>query len=775
MGTENQNPSELVLKIALRSLVPVNVLQLETFNELAKHTKLETTHAGSELFHCGDNIDRVTYLLSGQVILKDSHGTVIQNVNGGSDRARYPLAHELPREVTVQAISDISYVQIDMRELNSLMTNEYSIDHKMGNILVNDIDDVHDDDWITSALQSSLFENLPPANLQILFNHLESVPVKRGEVVINQGEIPNYYYYIRQGCCLVARKVPGKDNPQALAELKEGDGFGEEALIAYTKRNATITMLSDGILMRLSKTDFIDLIERPFLKWLTIDDIDKYTAQGACILDVRSEDEYKQSHLPKSRSIPFQHFREAMNVLDPDLNYIIYSNSGKRSAVAAFLLMQRGVNAYYLNHKLQLEENIPIEKSPNKELDHENLSPLLKLEKLKKEYKILQQRLLKEHRLRKAAESKNIENQNSVTEAHLAAEAEIAQIVNENIKLQTMQATSSDADQLTQDIIRLKAEKDAIQHELESYHSRIKDEESHLENEVKSIQELEATRIEALKEIEQIHLETTLAKQQAEQETKQLIAQSTSLSELNESRIMEEKKLAELESRKLELEQMLGKRNEVRDELDALSIHLKDTRQDMDALHQQIHNETQRLAQLKDQKSKQETIAKENTALEDRLEQLNCEARIVQSRTAEAQAKLEQQQALLTEMENKAKEYRLLHDHRAEIQTELANLETKLQVACQQVESNELDSELNTLQAKEEAVQIKANAEQVLLKAEEQAIQLKAEAEQIRLHAEEDIVRNRTEAEKQQINKEKKAARIKKEQLNARRQKIDDG
>ena len=56
-----------------------------------------------------------------------------------------------------------------------------------------------------------------------------------------------------------------------LAELGVGDTFGEEALIAEAKRNATVTMLTDGVLMRLNKQDFRELMNEPLLQWVSYD------------------------------------------------------------------------------------------------------------------------------------------------------------------------------------------------------------------------------------------------------------------------------------------------------------------------------------------------------------------------------------------------------------------------------------------------------------------------------------------------------------------------
>ena len=67
---------------------------------------------------------------------------------------------------------------------------------------------------------------------------------------------------------------PGNPRPRAmisnLAELKTGDSFGEEALISESTRNATITMITDGVLMKLAKDTFVELVKKPTLQSLII-------------------------------------------------------------------------------------------------------------------------------------------------------------------------------------------------------------------------------------------------------------------------------------------------------------------------------------------------------------------------------------------------------------------------------------------------------------------------------------------------------------------------
>ena len=121
---------------------------------------------------------------------------------------------------------------------------------------------------MTTLLQTKAFHRIPPANLQAIFMRMNRTPYRAGEVVIKQGDEGDYFYAIVQGRCLVTRESPLNQKGIKLAELGVGETFGEEALIAEAKRNATVTMLTDGVLMRLNKQDFRDLMHEPLLRWV---------------------------------------------------------------------------------------------------------------------------------------------------------------------------------------------------------------------------------------------------------------------------------------------------------------------------------------------------------------------------------------------------------------------------------------------------------------------------------------------------------------------------
>jgi rhodanese-related sulfurtransferase len=184
-----------------------------------------------------------------------------------------------------------------------------------------------------------------------MLKRFQRVGVKRGQVVIREGDAGDYYYVLEAGKCLVERNVGGVS--MKLAELKGGDAFGEEALVANAKRNATVTMLAEGSLFRLAKEDFNELLKKPLLQSVTMEQARAKVGGGGQWIDTRYPSEYQYDKLPGAINIPLSEVRNAVKVLDRTREYILYCQSGRRSSAAAFLLAQRGFRAFVLEGGLR--------------------------------------------------------------------------------------------------------------------------------------------------------------------------------------------------------------------------------------------------------------------------------------------------------------------------------------------------------------------------------------------------------------------------------------
>ena len=200
-------------------------------------------------------------------------------------------------------------------------------------------------------LKSGAFAQLPTAHINEMLKRFQRVGAKRGQVVIREGDAGDYYYVLEAGKCLVERNVGGVS--MKLAELKGGDAFGEEALVANAKRNATVTMLAEGSLFRLAKEDFNELLKKPLLQSVTMEQARAKIAAGGQWIDTRYPSEYQYDKLPGAINIPLSEVRNAVKVLDRSREYVLYCQSGRRSSAGAFLLAQRGFRAFVLEGGLR--------------------------------------------------------------------------------------------------------------------------------------------------------------------------------------------------------------------------------------------------------------------------------------------------------------------------------------------------------------------------------------------------------------------------------------
>ena len=109
---------------------------------------------------------------------------------------------------------------------------------------------------LRSALQKvDFFYSLNFSELDMLIKSLKKRKTKKGDVIINQGEIGDKFYLIGRGAFSVHVKK-GMGGSQLVADLSDGDFFGEMALVTELPRTATVVAEDMGELFVLYKKDF---------------------------------------------------------------------------------------------------------------------------------------------------------------------------------------------------------------------------------------------------------------------------------------------------------------------------------------------------------------------------------------------------------------------------------------------------------------------------------------------------------------------------------------
>lgn len=190
------------------------------------------------------------------------------------------------------------------------------------------------------------FRRVPMECVEAALERMTERKVMAGEEIVRQGDPGDAFYVIWNGRAEVWQVGLYDDAPVKVAELEEGDAFGEEALVTGGTRNATVKMITDGKLLVLSKADFQGLLADPLIAEVPHAVAKAMLDTGVQLVDVRYEEEFVDGHIPGAIHIPLHELRDkAPGLLKPDQRYVVYCRSGKRSRVGALLLSQFGFQA----------------------------------------------------------------------------------------------------------------------------------------------------------------------------------------------------------------------------------------------------------------------------------------------------------------------------------------------------------------------------------------------------------------------------------------------
>ena len=109
-----------------------------------------------------------------------------------------------------------------------------------------------------------LFAGMPPAELRHLTDIAKEVVYSAGEPIIIGGEHGDTMFLIVEGEIRIHR------DQEELAILKQKAYFGEMSILDGEPRSASASAVTDCLLLRISQTDFYDILSRHFEVAMTI-------------------------------------------------------------------------------------------------------------------------------------------------------------------------------------------------------------------------------------------------------------------------------------------------------------------------------------------------------------------------------------------------------------------------------------------------------------------------------------------------------------------------
>lgn len=327
----------------VRRLVPLNGLKESSLQTLLQQCDWPLVGKGQKLFSQSDYETFHVFLLSGVAGLQYSTGMVEHTAE-----VPFPVGYGATGLQHALALTDCVCLRVN----KTLLDRHLCWDHVAASIELDlSYNPEHDDEssWQLTLLKSNLFLKVPPSNFVHMFSCLKPMQVKAGEIVLRQGESGDGCYFIRRGTASITRRSSDDEGERHILDIGYGRCFGEEALLHNTVRNASVTMKSDGLLMRLEKHDFMLLLREIEVEHIKGGDIQSMLASEAVLLDVRMEEEYNVARLKGSINAPLDCLRLLMSekmALQQD--YIVCCDTGRRSRAAVSILKNQGFRARYL-------------------------------------------------------------------------------------------------------------------------------------------------------------------------------------------------------------------------------------------------------------------------------------------------------------------------------------------------------------------------------------------------------------------------------------------
>ncbi len=354
LGTPQEALLQVLDKHVLKTFVPLNTLSETALQQLLSVQQVRAYSQGEVIFTAGSINRHVAYLLSGQLQRGEEQNDLISAVGPAS---WHPVCSGDRHKHTLVAHTDVLLLLFDRQYFDEQLALEQALKDVLFQ-LHKDPAYAEDLPWIERFLHLPLFRQLPSANIITVLERLSPERHRRGSVIVAQGQAADACYVIKSGACEVT-VVPAPDaSPVAVATLEAGQWFGEEALLVQGKRNATVTAMEDAVVMRLSVKDFDELLKKPIVKRLSLGGAEEAIRHGARWVDVRTAGEFQQWHLPKAIHLPLQHVRAKHSILSRNLRYVVYCDTGRRSAAAAFLLQELGINARWLAEPVPLRPHL---------------------------------------------------------------------------------------------------------------------------------------------------------------------------------------------------------------------------------------------------------------------------------------------------------------------------------------------------------------------------------------------------------------------------------
>ena len=241
------------LKRLLKDTSVLSVLSDEELSAVADRVELVHYSLGQPVCRAGDLADAFYVVYSGRarvVAANNGTETTVGLLSRGNYFGEQGLLTDSRRHFTVRAASDLTLLRLSKDDFTRLLTQRPDLQEYFNNYI--------SETSIRNFLKlCTVLSPLTPTEIRDLLGALRMLEFKPGEHIIREGEPGDAFYILRSGSAEVVKESAGN---KVLKQLREGDAFGELALLTGQPRAASIIAKERASVFRLEKADFDRII-----------------------------------------------------------------------------------------------------------------------------------------------------------------------------------------------------------------------------------------------------------------------------------------------------------------------------------------------------------------------------------------------------------------------------------------------------------------------------------------------------------------------------------
>ena len=249
----NKQVREITKKIPIFSEIEETELK-----DILKIAKDLTFDDRSIIVKEGNKGDSIYFIISGIVSVykrdKDGKDVLLDTLSDGDFFGEFGFFTGGKRQATVAASSTVELYEFGKQDVEDVAQRHPNVSKVLVEFYKKRVLD-------NIIAMTPVFSGLNYNERADIINRFKLMVVDTGKVIVTEGEQGDAMYVVKDGALQVST-VDKNGNNVILAQLGEGDIFGEVALITGKERTATVKALKQSRLMELKKADFKDIVNR---------------------------------------------------------------------------------------------------------------------------------------------------------------------------------------------------------------------------------------------------------------------------------------------------------------------------------------------------------------------------------------------------------------------------------------------------------------------------------------------------------------------------------